>query len=415
MLFRKEVLAAKSARDIGPVVVISPIPLQVVAITAFIVFITIILFAYFASYTKKATLPGFIFPKDGIVKVYAPQPSRVIKLLTHEGAQVNKGDLLYILNRESSSQLGQTDILVRTELENQHSRMADNHINLTNQLLAIENNLKNQIEESDKTRSILNKKIIIQKKKIALLLEKQTRFKEMHKSGYVSNQELDDNQLVVLSEQTNLDTLYLEEKSLDKQRLDAISYKNEQTASYKDRINQLENTISEVKNQLVRNESNENSYIYAPISGTATSILSQVGQYVDASKPLLVVIPEHEPLVAFLYATSKSVGFIKQNDSVRIRYKSFPYEKFGQYTGTVTHISKTAMSLNDAVDFNIPASNASEGLYKVTISLDKQYVNTYGKKTALVSGMEIDADVYLETRRLYEWVLDPLYSITGRI
>ncbi|WP_222424588.1 HlyD family secretion protein, partial [Yersinia massiliensis] len=344
-----------------------------------------------------------------------PQPSRVIKLLTHEGAQVNKGDLLYILNRESSSQLGQTDILVRTELENQHSRMADNHINLTNQLLAIENNLKNQIEESDKTRSILNKKIIIQKKKIALLLEKQTRFKEMHKSGYVSNQELDDNQLVVLSEQTNLDTLYLEEKSLDKQRLDAISYKNEQTASYKDRINQLENTISEVKNQLVRNESNENSYIYAPISGTATSILSQVGQYVDASKPLLVVIPEHEPLVAFLYATSKSVGFIKQNDSVRIRYKSFPYEKFGQYTGTVTHISKTAMSLNDAVDFNIPASNASEGLYKVTISLDKQYVNTYGKKTALVSGMEIDADVYLETRRLYEWVLDPLYSITGRI
>lgn len=415
MLFRKEVLAAKSARDIGPVVVISPIPLQVVAITAFIVFTTIILFAYFASYTKKATLPGFIFPKDGIVKVYAPQPSRVIKLLTHEGAQVNKGDLLYILNRESSSQLGQTDILVRTELENQHSRMADNHINLTNQLLAIENNLKNQIEESDKTQFILNKKIIIQKKKIALLIEKQARFKEMHKSGYVSNQELDDNQLVVLSEQTNLDTLYLEEKLLDKQRLDAISYKNEQTASYKDRINQLENTISDVKNQLVRNESNENSYIYAPISGTATSILSQVGQYVDASKPLLVVIPEHEPLVAFLYATSKSVGFIKQNDSVRIRYKSFPYEKFGQYTGTVTHISKTAMSLSDAVDFNIPASNASEGLYKVTISLDEQYVNTYGKKTALVSGMEIDADVYLETRRLYEWVLDPLYSITGRI
>ncbi|CND99094.1 HlyD family secretion protein [Yersinia mollaretii] len=415
MLFRKEVLAAKNARDIGPVVVISPIPLQLVAITAFIVFITIILFAYFASYTKKSTLPGFIFPKDGIVKVYAPQPSRVIKLLTTEGAQVNKGDLLYILNRESSSQLGQTDILVRTELENQHSRMTDNHINLTNQLLTVENNLKNQIEESDKTKFIVNKKIIIQKKKIALLTEKQARFKEMHKSGYVSNQELDDIQLMVLSEQTNLDTLYLEQKVLDKQRLDAISYKNEQTASYKDRINQLENTISDVKNQLVRNESNENSYIYAPISGTATSILSQPGQYADASKPLLVVIPEHEPLVAFLYATSKSVGFIKQNDSVRIRYKSFPYEKFGQYTGTVTHISKTAMSLSDAVDFNIPASSASEGLYKVTVSLDQQYVNTYGNKTPLVSGMEIDADVYLETRKLYEWVLDPLYSITGKI
>jgi membrane fusion protein len=32
----------------------------------------------------------------------------------------------------------------------------------------------------------------------------------------------------------------------------------------------------------------------------------------------------------------------------------------------------------------------------------------------LQPGMQLEADVELETRRLFEWVLEPLYTITGR-
>jgi len=32
----------------------------------------------------------------------------------------------------------------------------------------------------------------------------------------------------------------------------------------------------------------------------------------------------------------------------------------------------------------------------------------------LQAGMQLEADVELETRRLYEWVLDPLYTLTGK-
>ena len=33
----------------------------------------------------------------------------------------------------------------------------------------------------------------------------------------------------------------------------------------------------------------------------------------------------------------------------------------------------------------------------------------------LQPGMRVDADVLIERRRLYEWVLDPLYTLTGKL
>jgi membrane fusion protein len=38
----------------------------------------------------------------------------------------------------------------------------------------------------------------------------------------------------------------------------------------------------------------------------------------------------------------------------------------------------------------------------------------YGAPRQLRAGMAVEADVLLETRRLYEWVLEPLYSLRGR-
>jgi membrane fusion protein len=33
----------------------------------------------------------------------------------------------------------------------------------------------------------------------------------------------------------------------------------------------------------------------------------------------------------------------------------------------------------------------------------------------LLAGMTVEADVLLERRRLYEWVLEPLYALAGRL
>ena len=56
-----------------------------------------------------------------------------------------------------------------------------------------------------------------------------------------------------------------------------------------------------------------------------------------------------------------------------------------------------------------------EPLYRIRLTLQRQSVQAYGETLPLKSGMLVDASVLLEQRRLYEWVLEPLFSISGRL
>jgi membrane fusion protein len=61
------------------------------------------------------------------------------------------------------------------------------------------------------------------------------------------------------------------------------------------------------------------------------------------------------------------------------------------------------------------ANADSEPLYRITVQLSAQTVTAYGMSRALQAGMLVDADVLQEKRHLYEWVLEPLYSLTGKL
>ena len=50
-----------------------------------------------------------------------------------------------------------------------------------------------------------------------------------------------------------------------------------------------------------------------------------------------------------------------------------------------------------------------------TETTDADVVIEDEKVAAIGRGMAVEADVLLETRRLYEWVLEPLYSLRGRV
>jgi membrane fusion protein len=60
------------------------------------------------------------------------------------------------------------------------------------------------------------------------------------------------------------------------------------------------------------------------------------------------------------------------------------------------------------------AQNA-EPYYRVLVALDEQSIIAYGKQEPLRPGMRLDADILGERRKLYEWVLEPLYSLRGKM
>ena len=54
-------------------------------------------------------------------------------------------------------------------------------------------------------------------------------------------------------------------------------------------------------------------------------------------------------------------------------------------------------------------------MYRIIVALDAQSVAAYGVAQPLVPGMQLDADVLLDRRRLIEWLFEPVLGIKGRI
>ena len=98
---------------------------------------------------------------------------------------------------------------------------------------------------------------------------------------------------------------------------------------------------------------------------------------------------------------------------VLLRYQSYPYQKFGQHTAHVYEVAMTSLRPDELA---MPGSTSStEPMYRIRLKLGQQSVQAYGKNMPLKSGMLVDASVLLEQRKLYEWVLEPLFSIAGRM
>jgi membrane fusion protein len=122
-------------------------------------------------------------------------------------------------------------------------------------------------------------------------------------------------------------------------------------------------------------------------------------------------VPQDSPLQVSLYAPSRAVGFVAAGDGVLLRFDAYPYQKFGQYGGVVSWVSRTALSPREIGALGVSPESV-EPLYEIRVQPDAQTVRAYGATHPLQPGMAVEADIRIERRRLYEWILDPLYALT---
>ena len=147
----------------------------------------------------------------------------------------------------------------------------------------------------------------------------------------------------------------------------------------------------------------------APVTGLVANRLVEAGQAVQPGQPILSLLPKGSELRAQLLVPSSAIGFVKSGDRVLLRYQAYPYQKFGAHEGTVIRISRSALAGNQK------EGSTTQSLYRVLVSLDQQGVLAYGKMEPLRPGMQLEADIMGERRKLYEWLLEPLYSVSGRL
>ncbi|ASQ44611.1 HlyD family secretion protein [Legionella clemsonensis] len=193
---------------------------------------------------------------------------------------------------------------------------------------------------------------------------------------------------------------------LQKNYLSQAEYNQKQEELY-----ELKNKESLLEMDRINYQQSRSFIIHAPIEGIISSVLYKEGQYITSSKLLLTIIPTDAELIAELFIPARKAGFLDTNSKVLIRYDAYPYQRFGTYSATIKEISQNIMTDEEEEK----PIRIGEPYYKVIASLERQHVMVYGKEKKIQHGMTISAVVVGSKRKLWQWILDPLYSYYGKL
>ena len=419
-LFRHAAISAQQTKTLGDIILIRPLSYRVLTSIAAGCALLVVVFFTWGSYTKRSTVIGQLLPDSGLVKVYVPQLGVVLEKRVSEGQSVSAGQILYVLSSErQSSTLGSIQANISHQVESRRLSLQE-EMEKTRRLQQDEReSLLKRIEGLAAEMQKLDNLIDGQRSRVKLSEDTVARYQGLLGQDYISREQVQQNQEELLDQRSRLQSMEREQIAVGREM--ATRQKEAAGLSFKhqNQLAQIDRGISTVDQELTESEGKRRLVITAPTEGTATAVIAEVGQAVDGSRPLVSIVPTGAVLQAQLYAPSRAVGFIRPGDAVLLRYQAYPYQKFGHARGKVLSVAKTALPSNEISALgNIGGSGNgqnSEPLYRINVSLDSQSISAYGQPQALQAGMLLDADVLQDTRRLYEWVLEPLLSLTGKL
>lgn len=420
-MFRKAAIEATKTHPLGSVIALRPVSTSLLVGVFAIFGLMLVLFFCFGSYTKRVKVYGQLLPASGLVKVHAPQPGVVTAKHVAEGAIVEKGDALLTISSERYTQSGAA---AQETISSRMQRRLDLLQHERTKLDAIHEEeaaaLAQTIVTLTQKLGRIDKQIQLQQQRVAIADDSSRRYASLASEHYVSRDQLQERQAAQIEQRTRLAELNQLHAETAKELARHESEQRMLPLKQQSKIGQIEREILAVTQELTESEARRHLVILAPETGQISSILAEVGQHAEPNKALLSLVPRHSELVADIYIKNKDIGFTRVGDRALIRYASYPYQKFGMHGAAVASISSVAVPASEIVSLSgvvpgLDQQGVQELYYRASLRLDAQHILAYGEHRPLGPGMALEVDLLRETRAIYEWVLEPLYSITGKI
>lgn len=386
-------------------------------ITAFIIFIIE------GSYTRRVKVSGEITTYPRAVNIYSSVQGFVVKQFVNEGSIINKGDPIYQIDVSKSTSSGVVSDNQRKYIENKLVRINQMIARVKENkqtTLAVLQKQKIQYIETFKRSSDIIKRA---EEGIKIMKENMENYRLYRAKGLVTNDQLNSyissyylqqNSFLGLSGQNDQDALQI--TRLESQILI-------QAADFDNRIYQLELQYYELQKELLNTDIGGEIIVRALSDGKIDSLSVTIGQMVKIGDSLLQILPQKiEHYYLIIWVPNDAVPYISVGDKVNVRYEAFPSEKFGQFSATVELISKTPASPQEMQTYQGAPKNSpivSFPYYKIIVKPEKQAIFYDEKTLYLENGMKAQSTLFLENRKIYQWMISPFYdmqhSATGAI
>ncbi|HZP16905.1 MAG TPA: biotin/lipoyl-binding protein, partial [Terriglobales bacterium] len=179
-LFRPEVFKRYGHEAYGEIILIRPVGLTLLVCLVIAMILAVLTFLICGHYTNKARVSGVLLPDQGLIKLYAPQASRIASCHVREGQQVKKGDVLFELSSERSSlALGSTETEIRLGLLDRRQSLLQQRADTLQLGLQQEAQLRRRLEMIHQQQAHLAGEIAATKTKLALAERTLEEFKQL--------------------------------------------------------------------------------------------------------------------------------------------------------------------------------------------------------------------------------------------
>lgn len=369
-----------------------------------------ILFICIKTYTKRTTVQGETTIDKGLIRISANSSGTVTRIFHNEGDIVKFGDPLFeISNLTTVNSKTRDRRLFELLQENLGERAKINQENRS-ELINSQQKLAEKISErrknlDDQIRTLKNE-LVLQDGAIQRAEDGLSRNQLLVSGGFLSPMTLKASEDDLTVQRMRKMSLERQEKEI-KNQADTIAIElaeiDIQGRSLHTQYVQEQSRLQAESAELI---SKYSSIITAPASGVLRTLTINKGEAVS-SAPLAVIIPIDSLVSAQLLVPSRSIGFVEVGQKVRLRYHAYPYQKYGIYEGIISDISITPLP-----NMNPQATTENSDIFfRIKLNLPEQLLSIDDKSVPLVTGMTFDADIEIGTRRIVEWIIEPLLSL----
>lgn len=410
-LFRPEAVAHATRRLSGEIVLAAPLPSRIIGGLLVLVLVLALVFAATGSYARRETVPGWVVPQGGLIRVTARSGGIVEAVHVREGDAVTAAAPLATLRLSTDLASGDSARAMEVQLSAEGVAAAA-------QSAAARVKLAVQRSELTERAAILQQQANEARARVGLLDQRRVlaaaaaaRGETLLKQGFLTKSAMDSLRAADLAAAQDVSTAQAQATDLQRQIADLtheIAAAPAELAALDAQAAESRATLSQRR---VTMQAQSTFVATAPIAGRVVALPVQQGQTTPAGAAVAVLMPKGSELTAELYAPSRAAGFIRPGQEVRLMYQAFPYQTFGTGRGVVRSVSRTVLAPSEVA---IPGLTLQEPVFRVRVALDRQTVAAYGRLTPLQPGMLLTADVVIDRRNLLEWLLDPLYAAGRR-
>ena len=409
LLFRQEAVEHRRQRLLGEVHIARPKAQRIYFLVLLIILSFFVALVAIGEYAERQQVSGYLRPVGGFINITSLQSGVVTGVAVAEGDVVHAGHPL--INVSSETYLG-PGLGVRAaglaEMDRQAQDLSGQIEQLDREQQLESMRIAQRRETVESQLDSLRSRATLQRQQLTLTSEQVEAFERLIGEGYVTGTELRRHQIAHLaSRQVLAEIGQAIEVAVDELASLSIEAEQGDLARAGERA-ELSMRLSEIAQRRAEISSQMSQDLVAPVSGRVAFLRVSPGQAISAGQLLAMLLPAEAPLELELLVPTESVGRLRPGLPVRLRYRAFPYRRYGVQNGTLESISQGVLAseeINLLTDIPGP-------VYSAIVSLDHQSIEWRSETFPLVAGMLVDADVVIDRYDFWRFLVESVFPST---